>query len=91
MGSGRDGVPLAVRVERLRHLARNLDPDQALHECLIGGVESVPANDLRKPGERVKITYAPLKNGDPGGTFLHATLQDGKEMVMFGGGPGPPP
>ena len=44
-----------------------------------------------KPGDQVKITYAPLKNGDPGGTFLHATLQDGKEMVMFGGGPGPPP
>jgi hypothetical protein len=43
-----------------------------------------------KPGEHVKITYAPLKNGDPGGTFLHATLQDGKEMVMFGG-PAPPP
>ena len=44
-----------------------------------------------KPGDHVKITYAPLKSGDPGGTFLRATLQDGKEMVMFGGGPAPPP
>ena len=44
-----------------------------------------------KPGDHVKITYAPLKNGDPGGTFLKATLQDGTEMVMFGGGPAPPP
>jgi hypothetical protein len=42
-----------------------------------------------KPGDHVKITYAPLKNGEPGGTFLRATLQDGKEMVMFGGGPAP--
>ena len=40
-----------------------------------------------KPGDHVKITYAPLKNGDPGGTFLRATLQDGTEMVMFGGAP----
>ena len=38
-----------------------------------------------KPGDHIKITYAPLKNGDPGGTFLRATLQDGTEMVMFGG------
>jgi len=38
-----------------------------------------------KPGDHVKITYAPLKSGEPGGTFLRATLQDGKEMVMFGG------
>ena len=44
-----------------------------------------------KPGDHVKITYAPLKSGDPGGTFLRATLQDGTEMVMFGGGPAPPP
>jgi hypothetical protein len=40
-----------------------------------------------KPGDHVKIVYAPLKSGEPGGTFLHATLQDGTEMVMFGGGP----
>jgi hypothetical protein len=44
-----------------------------------------------KPGDHVKITYAPLKSGDPGGTFLRATLQDGTEMVMFGSGPAPPP
>ncbi len=40
-----------------------------------------------KPGDHVKIVYAPLKSGEPGGTFLRATLQDGTEMVMFGGGP----
>jgi uncharacterized protein DUF6152 len=40
-----------------------------------------------KPGDHVKIVYAPLKSGEPGGTFLRATLADGKEMVMFGGGP----
>ena len=40
-----------------------------------------------KPGDHVKIVYAPLKSGEPGGTFLRATLADGTEMVMFGGGP----
>ena len=40
-----------------------------------------------KPGDHVKIVYAPLKSGEPGGTFLRATLKDGTEMVMFGGGP----
>jgi Family of unknown function (DUF6152) len=40
-----------------------------------------------KPGDHVKIVYAPLKSGEPGGTFLRATLADGSEMVMFGGGP----
>jgi len=44
-----------------------------------------------KPGDHVKIVYAPLKSGEPGGTFLRATLADGTEMVMFGGGPAPPP
>ena len=40
-----------------------------------------------KPGDHVKIVYAPPKSGEPGGTFLRATLKDGTEMVMFGGGP----
>jgi len=26
-----------------------------------------------KPGDHVKIVYAPLKSGEPGGTFLRAT------------------
>jgi hypothetical protein len=37
-----------------------------------------------KPGDHVKIVVAPLKTGEPGGTFLRATLEDGTEMVMFG-------
>jgi hypothetical protein len=41
-----------------------------------------------KPGDRVKIVIAPLKSGEPGGTFLRATLADGTQMVMFGSGPG---
>lgn len=44
--------------------------------------------NMLKPGDHVKITYAPLKSGEPGGTFLRGTLPDGKEMVMFGR---PPP
>ena len=41
-----------------------------------------------KPGDHVKIVIAPLKSGEPGGTFLRATLEDGTERVMFGRGPG---
>jgi hypothetical protein len=35
------------------------------------------------PGDKVTVTIYPLKEGKRGGTFLHATLPDGKEMVMF--------
>ena len=35
------------------------------------------------PGDKVTITIYPLKEGKLGGTFLHCTLPDGKEMVMF--------
>jgi hypothetical protein len=35
------------------------------------------------PGDKVTITIAPLKDGLKGGTFLRATLADGREMVMF--------
>jgi uncharacterized protein DUF6152 len=41
-----------------------------------------------KAGDHVTITIAPLKSGEPGGTFLRATLADGTQMVMFGAGPG---
>jgi hypothetical protein len=37
------------------------------------------------PGDTVTIVIAPLKSGEPGGTFLRATLEDGTEKVMFGG------
>jgi hypothetical protein len=40
-------------------------------------------NTLR-PGDHVKIVIAPLKSGEPGGTFLRATLADGTEKTMFG-------
>jgi hypothetical protein len=41
-----------------------------------------------KPGDHIKVIYAPLKSGEPGGTFLRGTMADGKEMVMFGRAPG---
>ena len=36
------------------------------------------------PGDDIEITIYPLKNGEPGGTFLRATLPDGTVKVMFG-------
>lgn len=42
-------------------------------------------NTLRA-GDHVEIVIYPLKSGEPGGTFLRATLEDGTPMVMFGGG-----
>jgi hypothetical protein len=40
-----------------------------------------------KPGDHVKVVVYPLKSGEPGGTFLRATLPDGTVKVMFGRGP----
>jgi hypothetical protein len=40
-----------------------------------------------KPGDHVEIAIYPLKSGEPGGTFLRATLEDGTVKVMFGRGP----
>jgi hypothetical protein len=45
------------------------------------------SKNTMKPGDHVKITYAPLKSGEPGGTFLHAKMADGTDMVMFGRSP----
>jgi hypothetical protein len=45
------------------------------------------SKNTMKPGDHVKITYAPLKSGEPGGTFLHAKMADGTDMVMFGRAP----
>jgi hypothetical protein len=56
------------------------------------GIEGMSPNFLGRrgwtkrtlnPGDKVTITIYPLKEGKMGGTFLHATLPDGKEMVMF--------
>lgn len=61
------------------------------------GVEGMSPNFLGRrgwsrhtlaPGDHVQITIYPLKSGEPGGTFLRATLEDGTVMVMFGGGGG---
>jgi hypothetical protein len=30
------------------------------------------------PGDKIKLTFAPLRNGDAGGYFVEATLADGK-------------
>ncbi|MGB6942906.1 MAG: DUF6152 family protein [Bryobacteraceae bacterium] len=56
------------------------------------GIEGMSPNFLGRrgwskhtlnPGDKVTITIYPLKEGKMGGTFLHCTLPDGKEMVMF--------
>ncbi len=31
-----------------------------------------------KPGDKIKFTARPFKNGDPGGLFVNVTLADGK-------------
>jgi|SRR6185295_1483552 len=33
-----------------------------------------------KPGDKVKFTARPMKNGDPGGLFVSITLADGKTL-----------
>jgi hypothetical protein len=56
------------------------------------GIEGMSPNFLGRrgwtkhtlnPGDKVTVTIAPLKDGQKGGTFLRATLSDGREMVMF--------
>jgi hypothetical protein len=36
------------------------------------------------PGDKIAVTVNPLKSGEPGGTFLRCTLEDGTVKVMFG-------
>lgn len=40
--------------------------------------------DTLQPGNRIEIVANPLKSGEPGGTFLRCTLEDGTVKVMFG-------
>lgn len=56
------------------------------------GVEGMSPNFLRrlgwtentlKPGDHVVITLYPLKDGQPGGIFVRATLADGSLKVML--------
>jgi hypothetical protein len=47
-----------------------------------------------KPGDKVKFTARPMKNGDPGGLFMSITLADGKTLGQTaprGGGAAPAP
>jgi hypothetical protein len=64
------------------------NPDGTVTEW---GLEGMSPNFLGRRGwtksDRVAITIYPLKSGEPGGTFLRATLADGTVKVMFGGGP----
>jgi hypothetical protein len=41
-----------------------------------------------KPGDKIKVTVHPLKNGDPGGMLGEITLADGKVLSGGGGGQG---
>jgi hypothetical protein len=39
-----------------------------------------------KPGDKIKVTLHPLKNGDPGGMLADVTMADGKVLSVGGGG-----
>lgn len=42
------------------------------------------ARDTLEPGDKITVVANPLKSGEPGGTFLRCTLEDGTVKVMFG-------
>jgi hypothetical protein len=48
-----------------------------------------------KPGDEVRVTVHPLKNGDPGGLFMSVTLADGRTLterpVLAQAAPAAPP
>lgn len=37
-----------------------------------------------KPGDKVTVTFHPLKDGSKGGTYQKVTLSDGKELMNIG-------
>ena len=37
-----------------------------------------------KPGDKVTVTFHPLKDGSKGGTYQKVTLSDGKELANIG-------
>lgn len=51
--------------------------------------------DSLKPGDKVVVTYHPLKTGEAGGMFMGLKFEDGRTLGMVGGGgaaaPGPKP
>ena len=40
-----------------------------------------------KPGDKITLTFHPLKNGDKGGSFMKVVLPGGQEMTMSGASP----
>ena len=42
-----------------------------------------------KPNDKITITYAPLRDGRPGGHCLKITLSSGRSLECVGFGPGP--
>ena len=56
---------------------------------VVWSIEGSSPNSLRrqgwssttfKPGDRISITMNPLKNGDPGGSFVRAIMPDGSNF-----------
>jgi hypothetical protein len=45
--------------------------------------------DTVQPGDKVKITINPLRDGRNGGSLIKLTLTDGRTLGMGGGGPPP--
>jgi Family of unknown function (DUF6152) len=41
-----------------------------------------------KPGDKITVTFFPLKDGSKGGSFLSAKRPNGEELRMFGTSPG---
>jgi len=40
-----------------------------------------------KPGDKITVTYIPMKDGSKGGEVMSVKLPTGEELVMFGGSP----
>jgi hypothetical protein len=66
-------------------------------ETVVWGIEMQSLNVLGhigwkpttvKPGDKIKVTVHPLRNGDPGGMLGDLTLADGRVLSGGGGGVG---
>ena len=42
------------------------------------------SKETLKPGDKVTVTYHPLKDGSKGGTYQKVTLSNGKELANIG-------
>lgn len=47
------------------------------------------SKDSVKPNDKVTVTYAPLRDGKPGGHCVKVTLPDGRKLECVGFGPAP--